>query len=181
MSDLPYSHSKSAVSESCNSINEPDFESIREIIITDKPFDLSILNGKVQSSNGEYGASVIFTGNVRVSNEEEGIVGMTLEHFPGMTETLLTEIVDKAISRWGIKRAIVAHRIGYLTAGQPIVFVGACGLHRKEAFEAAQFIMDYLKNKATFWKKEHYVTDGKPVDVWVESKQSDRDSLQRWE
>jgi len=156
-------------------------ESVREIIISDEPLDLAILNSKVQPSNGESGASVIFTGNVRASKEEEGIVGMTLEYFPGMTEAFLGEIVDESISRWHITTAIVAHRIGYLTVGQPIVFVGTCGQHRKEAFEAAQFIMDYLKNKATFWKKEHYVKDGGAVDVWVESKQTDIDSLNRWE
>ena len=152
-----------------------------EIIITDKPLDLSKLNDKIQISQGQCGAAVIFTGNVRALKEEDDIVGMTLEHFPGMTESLLAEIVDKAISRWGINKAIVAHRIGYLTAGQPIVFVGTCGLHRKEAFEAAEFIMDYLKNEATFWKKEHYIKDGERLDVWVDSKQTDLDSLSRWE
>jgi len=178
MSDLPNSTSTSAGPEQYESdLVEPH----REIIISDLPLNLNILNDKVQLSHGEYGAAVIFTGNVRASKEEDGIVGMTLEHFPGMTESLLADIVDKAISRWGIKKAIIAHRIGYLTAGQPIVFVGTCGRHRKEAFEAAEFIMDYLKNEATFWKKEHYVKNGERLDVWVDSKQTDLDSLSRWE
>ncbi len=154
-----------------------------EIIISHDSLDLESLNNKIQTSQGENGASVIFTGNVRVSDGkvERRLVGMTLEHFPGMTEALLKDILQKAIERWGLSKAIVAHRVGYLTAGQPIVFVGTCGLHRKETFQAAEFIMDYLKNQATFWKKEHYLRSGQASDVWVESKQSDRDSLQRWE
>lgn len=152
----------------------------KQIIISDKPLDVSDLNNIVQSNKGESGASVIFTGNVRVSNEEQNLVGMTLEHYPGMTESLLDEIIAQAIKRWHLNRVLVAHRVGYLTPGEPIVFVGTCGLHRKEAFESAEFIMDYLKNKATFWKKEHYSNNGVKHDVWVESKQSDLDAVDRW-
>lgn len=152
----------------------------KQIIISDKPLDISDLNQSIQSNQGESGASVIFTGNVRVSQEEQGLTGMTLEHYPGMTESLLDEILVQAIKRWRLNRVLVAHRVGYLAPGEPIVFVGTCGLHRKEAFESAQFIMDYLKNKATFWKREHYANNGLIRDVWVESKQSDLDAIDRW-
>ncbi len=178
MSDLPNSTATSGEPEQYKA---DLVESQREVIISDLPLNLNILNDKVQVTHGEQGAAVIFTGNVRASKEEEGIVGMTLEHFPAMTESLLAEIVDKAISRWTIKKAIIAHRIGYLTVGEPIVFVGTCGHHRKEAFAAAEFIMDYLKNEATFWKKEHYIKNGETLSVWVDSKQTDLDSLSRWE
>ena len=152
----------------------------KQIIITDEPLDISALNRNIQSSQGESGASVIFTGNVRVSDEEQGLSGMTLEHYPGMTESLLDEILVRAIDRWQLNRVLVAHRVGHLSPGEPIVFVGTCGLHRKEAFESAEFIMDYLKNKATFWKKEHYSSECLKRDVWVESKQSDLEAIDRW-
>ncbi len=151
-----------------------------KIIISDQALDLIALNEQIQTNQGESGASVIFVGNVRVSEEEQGLTGMTLEHYPGMTESLLQEILDQAMDRWGINQVVVAHRIGHLLPGEPIVFVGTCGLHRKESFEAAEFIMDYLKNRATFWKKEHYLVDGATKNLWVESKQSDLDSLERW-
>ncbi len=152
----------------------------KQIVIADKALDIPGLNQIIQSNQGESGASVIFTGNVRISDEEQGLTGMTLEHYPGMTESLLDEILIQAIERWQLNRVLVAHRVGRLSPGEPIVFVGTCGLHRKEAFDSAQFIMDYLKNKATFWKKEHYAKNGNEQDVWVESKQSDLDALERW-
>lgn len=155
-------------------------QAAKQIIITNESLDIQALNQIVQSSQGENGASVIFTGNVRVSDEEQGLIGMTLEHYPGMTESLLDEIIVQAIKRWHLNRVLVAHRVGYLSPGEPIVFVGTCGLHRKESFESAEFIMDYLKNNATFWKKEHYSNNGNNNDVWVESKQSDLDALKRW-
>ncbi len=152
------------------------------ILVSEEPLDIPLLNCSIQSNQGESGASVIFTGNVRVSHEEQNLTGMTLEHYPGMTESLLTEIACQAIKRWQLNKVIVAHRVGYLSVGDPIVFVGACALHRLQAFKAAEYIMDYLKHKATFWKKEHYNINGngKTKNVWVEAKQSDIDSLKRW-
>jgi len=151
------------------------------VIISHQPFDLTALNQEVQSSQGENGASVIFTGCVRVSDEESGLTGMTLEHYPGMTESLLEDILSQAVTRWKLTRVLVAHRVGHLTPGETIVFVGTCALHRKEAFEAAEFIMDYLKNQATFWKKEHYSTESNKSDNWVDAKQTDLDTMKRWQ
>jgi len=151
------------------------------VIISHQSFDLAALNQEIQSSQGENGASVIFTGCVRVSDEESGLTGMTLEHYPGMTESLLEDILSQAIARWKLTRVLVAHRVGHLTPGEIIVFVGTCGLHRKEAFEAAEFIMDYLKNQATFWKKEHYSAESNKSDNWVDAKQTDLDTMKRWQ
>jgi len=151
------------------------------VIISDEPFDLAALNHVIQSSEGENGASVIFTGCVRVSDEESGLTGMTLEHYPGMTESLLEDILSQAAARWHLTRVLVAHRVGHLLPGETIVFVGICALHRKEAFEAAEFVMDYLKNQATFWKKEHYAPSSNKTDTWVDAKQTDLESLKRWQ
>jgi len=153
----------------------------KKIVITDQALDLVALNQEIQVNQGESGASVIFTGCVRVSEQEKGLTGMTLEHYPSMTESLLDEILAEAAQRWELNQVLVAHRVGYLTAGEPIVFVGTCGLHRKETFDAAEFIMDYLKNKATFWKKEHYSINDELKDIWVEAKQRDHDVFERWQ
>jgi len=152
----------------------------KQVIISNDPLDIVALNESIQFNQGESGASVIFTGNVRVSKQEQGLTGMTLEHYPGMTEVLLDGILNLTIERWQLNRVLVAHRVGKLAPGDPIVFVGTCALHRKQAFEAAEFIMDYLKNKATFWKKEHYSIETQEKERWVESKQSDLDELKRW-
>jgi len=153
---------------------------IKNIQITTEALDLVSLNKLAQTSTGDMGASVIFTGNVRVSEEEKDLIGMSLEHYPGMTESQLDTIVSKAIERWSLTQVIVSHRVGYLVPGEPIVFIATGGLHRKECFESAQFIMDYLKNNATFWKKEHYLMESVKKDRWVEAKQSDLDSINRW-
>jgi molybdopterin synthase catalytic subunit len=146
------------------------------VLICDLPLDLNELNRRVQTNQGESGAAVIFTGAVRISQEEQGLTGMTLEHYPGMTERQLETILAEAEARFQLSRILVAHRVGFLAPGDPIVFVGVCGLHRKEAFEGAQFIMDYLKQKATFWKKEHY---GDRAE-WVSAKESDKTAAARW-
>ncbi|MDQ7048231.1 MAG: molybdenum cofactor biosynthesis protein MoaE [Enterobacterales bacterium] len=151
------------------------------LAITDKALDLAHFNRMVQQQQGEYGASVIFTGSVRVSSAEKHLVAMSLEHYPGMTETLLQQIIDKAVKRWQLGRVVVVHRVGYLKPGEPIVFVATAALHRREAFEAAEYIMDYLKTDATFWKQEHYRINGVTKDVWVEAKQSDQQRLKRWQ
>ncbi len=151
------------------------------IEITGKPLELSKLNQIAQSSSGEIGASVVFTGNVRTATEGEGLVAMTLEHYPGMTEHQLSKIVDSAIQRWLLTRVIVVHRIGKLKAGEPIVYIATAGLHRAECFDAAQFVMDYLKNDATFWKKEHFRNQQGESESWVEAKQSDLASINKWQ
>ena len=148
-----------------------------QIQIESSSLDLTQLLAEAHKNEGESGAVVTFTGAVRVSDEESGLTGMTLEHYPGMTESQLAKILEDAEKRWHLNNTKVVHRVGFLQAGDPIVFVAVSSLHRKEAFEAAQFIMDYLKQNATFWKKEHYGDK----TVWVEAKQSDVEAVSRWE
>ena len=151
-----------------------------EILITENPLDLTHLNHQTQSGEGEHGASVIFTGSVRVSSEEQGLIAMHLEHYPGMTEKELVNIIDNARNRWELSKIQVVHRVGRLLPGESIVFVGVCSLHRQAAFDAAQYIMDFLKNRATFWKKEIYLKNGENQAFWVAAKDSDEKALKRW-
>ncbi len=147
-----------------------------KIEISPDALDLVALNQMVNANNGESGAIVTFTGAVRVSDEEQGLTALSLEHYPGMTESQLSKILEEANQRWNLNAATVVHRVGFLSPGEPIVFVATQSLHRREAFEAAEFIMDYLKQRATFWKKEHYGD----VSHWVEAKESDSDAANRW-
>ncbi|AWH87619.1 molybdopterin synthase catalytic subunit MoaE [Limnobaculum parvum] len=122
------------------------------------------------------GAVVTFTGKVRNHNLGDSVSALTLEHYPGMTEKSLAEIVEQARERWPLQRVSVIHRIGELFPGDEIVFVGVTSAHRSSAFEAAEFIMDYLKTKAPFWKREA-TQEG---DRWVESRNSDKQAAERW-
>ena len=101
---------------------------------------------------------------------------LTLEHYPGMTEKALAEIVTEARERWPLQRVSVIHRVGELWPGDEIVFVGVTGAHRSQAFDAAQFIMDYLKTRAPFWKREATLEG----DRWVEARDSDQAAAKRW-
>ncbi len=122
------------------------------------------------------GAVVTFTGKVRNHNLGDHVTALTLEHYPGMTEKALSAIVAEARVRWPLQRIVVIHRIGALYPGDQIVFVGVSSAHRGMAFEAAEFIMDYLKTKAPFWKRE-----GTPQgERWVEARDSDGQAADRW-
>lgn len=124
----------------------------------------------------EDGAVVTFTGKVRNHNLGTNVSALTLEHYPGMTEKALEEIITQARSRWPLQRVSVIHRVGPLFPGDEIVFVGVTSAHRSMAFESAEFIMDYLKTRAPFWKREA-TTDG---ERWVESRDSDHAAARRW-
>ena len=124
----------------------------------------------------EDGAVVTFTGKVRNHNLGDSVKALTLEHYPGMTEKALTAIVEEAKKRWDIMDATVIHRVGELFATDQIVFVGVSGAHRGEAFKACEFIIDYLKTEAPFWKKEK-VGEG---TRWVQAKETDEAAKSRW-
>ncbi|MEQ1976556.1 molybdopterin synthase catalytic subunit MoaE [Xenorhabdus sp. SGI240] len=124
----------------------------------------------------EDGAVVTFTGKVRNHNLGDSVKALTLEHYAGMTEKMLQKIVDEARQRWPLQRVSIIHRIGELSPRDEIVFVGVTSSHRNMAFMAAEFIMDYLKTKAPFWKKESLVEG----ERWVEARQSDQDAVSRW-
>ncbi|WP_394239991.1 molybdopterin synthase catalytic subunit MoaE [Vibrio astriarenae] len=122
------------------------------------------------------GAVVTFVGKVRDMNLGDEVTGLSLEHYPGMTEKALAEICDQAEQRWPLLDIRVIHRVGDLDIGDQIVFVGVSSAHRGAAFEACEFVMDYLKTKAPFWKKERTSNSTR----WVESRDSDAKAAERW-
>lgn len=122
------------------------------------------------------GAICTFAGLVREFGDRPNVNGMFLEHYPGMTEQCLQKIIQQAAERWQILEARVIHRVGPLHLSEQIVFVGVSSAHRADAFAACEFIMDYLKSDAPFWKKE-ITKDGAE---WVEAKESDLDRKKRW-
>ena len=122
------------------------------------------------------GAIVTFTGVVRDKAEHPDLIAMTLEHFPGMTEQEIQTIIDQARERWPLRAVRVIHRVGRLLPQENIVFVGTASAHRQAAFDSASFIMDYLKTKAPFWKKEETPAGAS----WVEARDDDDKALEKW-
>ncbi len=123
------------------------------------------------------GAVVTFIGKVRDMNLGDNVIGLSLEHYPGMTEKALREIAEQAAERWPLQKIDVIHRVGDLDIGDQIVFVGVTSAHRGAAFDACEFVMDYLKTKAPFWKKERTTEETR----WVESRDSDAKAAERWQ
>ncbi|MFT6153498.1 MAG: molybdopterin synthase catalytic subunit [Bermanella sp.] len=140
-------------------------------------FDISNEYNLMRKDNQEDGAIVFFTGLVRDFNQGNNVTGLFLEHYPGMTEKALHDIVLQAKQRWPISRVRVIHRIGQLHLADQIVYVAVSGKHREASFDACRFIMDYLKNQAPFWKKE----TTKHGDVWVEALQKDKTAMNKWQ
>lgn len=139
-------------------------------------FDVGVEIARLRQGRADIGAVAAFIGLVRDVNEGADVSAMTLEHYPGMTEKALAAIVDQAKARWEIHDALVIHRIGTLRASDQIVLVVVSGAHRGEAFAACEFIMDYLKTEAPFWKKEQTAQG----ERWVEARSSDDDARARW-
>jgi len=139
-------------------------------------FDPGVETSAMHAANVGVGAVVTFIGYVRDFNDGLDVSGLYLEHFPGMTEKSLAKIAQEANSRWPLLKVDIIHRVGRLEPGEPIVFVGTASAHRQAAFEACAFIMDYLKTRAPFWKKE----DTPQGPRWVEGKSSDVSAAQRW-
>ncbi len=140
-------------------------------------FDIAVELEAIRLANADIGAVVSFIGQVRDINEGDDIQTLTLEHYPGMTERALEKITDEAQSRWSIRDSLVIHRVGTLKPQDQIVFVAVSSQHRGEAFKACEFIMDYLKTQAPFWKKET-TNSG---ERWVDAKLSDDEAKIRWE
>jgi len=145
------------------------------IIIQENSFSISKIISDL-SKKDNVGAIVSFSGYVREFSKERQLKFMELEHYPGMTETQIKLIVEETFKRWKICDALVIHRYGKLEPGEPIMMVATAAQHRKEAFEAAEFLMDYLKSRAPFWKKE--VINVK--EHWVEALAADETALSRW-
>lgn len=153
------------------------------ISVQTEEFDLALEYKQLRQRAGDAGAIVTFTGLVRELYDADSdasdnkIRELTLEHYPGMTEKCLQEIVDEANSRWSLLATRIIHRVGPMRPGEEIVMVGTASSHRQDAFDAAQFLMDYLKSRAPFWKKQD-TGDG---SHWVEARESDSDALSRWQ
>jgi len=124
----------------------------------------------------EAGAVVSFLGKVRASAESESVSALELEHFPDFTEKAIAKIEAKAMQRWQIDEPLIIHRVGRLKPDDPIVLVCVGAVHRRDAFEAADFLMDYLKSEAPFWKKEIRPSG----DVWIEPRIEDYKDVERW-
>jgi molybdopterin synthase catalytic subunit len=154
-----------------SNITNKDYVSVREA-----DFDLALEYKALRHNNPSDGAIVTFVGLVRDFNQGSEVKSLFLEHYPGMTNKCLEQIVAQARAKWTLGRVRVIHRFGELALAEQIVMVGVSAQHRKSAFEASEFIMDYLKTRAPFWKKEMTHAGEK----WVEAKQSDRDQADKW-
>lgn len=152
----------------------------QEISIQTNDFSLADEVALLEEDNLTDGAVVTFTGRVRDNNNGNSVTTLTLEHYPGMTEKSLAKIIMQAKERWQLGRVKVIHRIGELNIGDQIVFVGVTSKHRQDAFAANEFIMDYLKVKAPFWKKEQITDEGKTSENWLDAKNSDTDKADLW-
>jgi molybdopterin synthase catalytic subunit len=147
------------------------------IRIQEKDFDLGAEITALRKGDPRVGAVVSFLGTVRDMNEGSEVQELTLEHYAGMTEKALEEILSQAKSRWDIYQALVIHRIGQLLPEDQIVLVAVTSAHRGEAFAACEFIMDYLKTAAPFWKKENTPEGAR----WVDARVTDDAAMARWE
>ena len=148
------------------------------VAVPTQDFDVGREYAALIADDKSAGAVVFFVGRVRDINVAQQVTSMSLEHYPGMTENILQQILDEAKERWDLLAARVVHRVGELHPGQQIVFVGVSSSHREQAFQAAEFLMDFLKTRAPFWKKEvDTAGDGK----WVEAKATDTQRALRWE
>jgi molybdopterin synthase catalytic subunit len=147
------------------------------IKIQENDFDINAEIAALRKGDLRVGAVVTFLGTVRDMNDGSQVKAMTLEYYPGMTEKALQEILDQAKARWEIYQTLVIHRVGPLLPEDQIVLVAVTSAHRGEAFAACEFIMDYLKTAAPFWKKEDTPSGAR----WVDARVTDEAAIARWE
>jgi molybdopterin synthase catalytic subunit len=146
---------------------------MNEIRVQSEDFDPG---AEIAALNGEHGATGAIASFVGLVRGDNGLIAMTLDHYPGMCESEIAAHVAEARSRWPIIALRIVHRVGRLTPGERIVFVGVASSHRTAAFQAAEFLMDYLKTRAPFWKLE----ERQSGTSWVEAKLQDHESIKRW-
>lgn len=146
------------------------------VTIQSDDFDLGAVVSALRTGDGGVGAVASFIGTVRDRSDGSGVSRMELEHYPGMTERAIEAMIDTALARFDIRAARVIHRIGALDVGDQIVLVAVSSAHRGQAFEACEFLMDYLKTQAPFWKKEHTPEGAR----WVDARVADDEALKRW-
>lgn len=142
-----------------------------------EPFSAADEYAALSCRAGSCGAVVLFTGQVRSDGEQNPVVALELEHYPGMTERVLEQLVRQARERWQLGGVRLVHRVGRVALGEEIVLVAVGAAHRRQAFAAAEYLMDKLKSEAPFWKKEHR-RDGS--ETWVAAKLSDEKAASRW-
>ncbi|MCL4160901.1 UNVERIFIED_CONTAM: hypothetical protein GTU68_043021 [Idotea baltica] len=147
-----------------------------KISIQQDQFDTQAETERLVKSSPNAGALVSFSGICRA---DDTLSALELEHYPGMAESQIREIVNEALAKWPIQAALVIHRVGKIPVGETIVLVAVTSAHRHAAFDGANFIMDFLKSRAPFWKKEHLAEGGK--GSWIDAKESDEDALSRWD
>lgn len=147
------------------------------VSVQQQDFDIAAEIAALTRGRHQVGALATFTGLVRDMNDGSGVHAMTLEHYPGMTENALEEIVEQARGRWDVDGVRVIHRFGRLMPGDQIVFVAVTSAHRGEAFAACEFIMDFLKTRAPFWKREETPEGAR----WVDARDADDSAAERWE
>jgi molybdopterin synthase catalytic subunit len=145
--------------------------------IQTQDFDLSQEIKQLRAGDARVGAIATFVGTVRDRNDGSEVAAMTLEHYPGMTEKSLEEIIEKAKARWDIFDVLIIHRVGPLNIEDQIVLTAVTSAHRGEAFAACEYVMDYLKTLAPFWKKE----DTPEGARWVDARLSDDEALKKWQ
>lgn len=145
--------------------------------VQQEDFDVGAELAALTAGDARVGAVASFVGLVRDRNDGDQVAGMTLEHYPGMTEKALEQIVADAKSRWALYDVLVIHRVGPLKPTDRIVFVATTSAHRGEAFAACEFVMDYLKTQAPFWKHEETPNGAR----WVDARETDDQALKRWE
>jgi molybdopterin synthase catalytic subunit len=145
-----------------------------KLLVTAADFDPGAEIARLSSGEGRSGALATFIGLVRGASD--GVSAMTLEHYPGMTEKEIGRIVDEARRRWALESVTVIHRVGRLLPGERIVFVGVAGRHRAESFAACEFLIDWLKTRAPFWKLEETAAG----ERWVEARGEDEKRAGRW-
>jgi len=147
------------------------------IRVQEKAFDAAAELEQFRNANPASGATCMFIGTVREMSEGARIEGMTLEHYPGMTEKALAEIEGEALARWPLEASLIIHRHGRLEPGDDIVLVITASAHRQAAFAACEFLMDWLKTKAPFWKLE----ESAGTSRWVDAKDDDDEAARRWD
>lgn len=147
-----------------------------DVSVQEADFDVGAEIAGLSAGRCDVGGIASFVGLVRDVNEGAGVHAMTLEHYPGMTERALVEIVERAKARWSLLGVRVIHRYGRLEPADRIVFVGVASSHRGDAFAACEFIMDYLKTQAPFWKREETPEGAR----WVDARETDDSAAARW-
>lgn len=152
-------------------------EMLRRVAIASGPFDPEAEIAAFRQALTDSGAIVTFTGQVRPSSDTGSVTKLSLQHYPGMTERGIDAMLDEAAARWPLEAVLVIHRVGDMGPHDPIVLVATASAHRRAAFEAADFLMDYLKSRALFWKSE----TGAGGRVWIEPRDEDYADAARWD